>query len=88
MFVDVTLRVPLGRRLAVPAAAVIYDGDRRQVFVDRGHDLLEPRDVVLGPRAGDWFAVDSGLAAGDVVVTSGNFLVASESRLRSAAGGQ
>jgi Cu(I)/Ag(I) efflux system membrane fusion protein len=86
MFVDVTLRVPLGRRLAVPVGAVVYGGERRFVFVDRGQGRLEPREVQLGPRAGDYFAVTAGLAAGDVVVTSGNFLVAAESRLRSALG--
>jgi Cu(I)/Ag(I) efflux system membrane fusion protein len=85
MFVDVTVSVPLGKRLAVPATAVIYGGERRVVFVDRGQGRLVPREVTLGPRAGDYFAVVSGLAAGDVVVTSGNFLVAAESRLRSTA---
>lgn len=84
MYVDVTLRAALGRRLAVPVSAVVYSGERRVVFVDRGGGRLEPRDVVLGPRAGEWFPVEAGLAAGDVIVTSGNFLVAAESRLRSA----
>ena len=84
MYVDVTLHAALGRRLAVPVSAVVYSGERRVVFVDRGGGRLEPRDVVLGPRAGEWFPVEAGLAAGDVIVTSGNFLVAAESRLRSA----
>lgn len=84
MFVDVTLHVPLGRRLAVPVSAVVYSGERRIVFVDRGAGRLEPREVALGPRAGEFFAVESGLAEGEAVVTSGNFLVAAESRLRSA----
>ena len=39
--------------------------------------------VELGPRAGDYYVVRSGLDPGDTVVTSGTFLVASESRLRS-----
>jgi Cu(I)/Ag(I) efflux system membrane fusion protein len=84
MFVDVSVFVPFGHRLAVPASAVIYSGERRVVFVDRGQGRLEPHEVELGPRAGEYFAVQSGLAAGDVVVTSGNFLVAAESRLRAA----
>jgi membrane fusion protein, copper/silver efflux system len=84
MFVDVTLLVPLGRRLAVPVPAVVFSGERRVVFVDRGGGRLEPREVQLGPRAGDYYAVDAGLAPGDVVVTSGNFLVSAESQLRSA----
>jgi len=80
--VDVEIRIPLGKKLALPASAVLFNGDKRIVFVDRGGGRLEPREVVLGPKAGDWYPVDSGLMAGDVVVTSGNFLVAAESRLR------
>ena len=40
--------------------------------------------MTIGPRAGDYYEVLSGLTEGEVVVTSGNFLVAAESRLRSA----
>jgi len=86
MFVDVALSVRLGQRLAIPESAVLPTGERRIVFVDLGDGRLASRDVVLGARAGDWYEVVSGLAAGDRVVTSGNFLVAAESRLRSATG--
>ena len=61
-------------------------GERRVVFVDLGGGRLAPRDVTLGARAGGWYEVRGGLVAGDRVVTSGNFLVAAESRLRSATG--
>lgn len=80
--VDVEIRVPMGKKLALPASAVLFNGERRIVFVDEGGGRLEPREVVLGPKADDWYPVESGLKAGDVVVTSGNFLVAAESRLR------
>lgn len=85
MFVNVELRVTLGQRLAVPESAVLPTGERRVVFVDVGDGRLAPRDVELGARAGDYFEVLSGLKSGEVVVTSGNFLVAAESKLRSAA---
>lgn len=84
MYVDVEIAVPLGVQVAVPASAVVYTGERRVVFVDRGGGQLEPRDVLLGPKAGDYYLVRSGLSEGERVVTSGNFLVAAESRLRSA----
>jgi Cu(I)/Ag(I) efflux system membrane fusion protein len=84
--VDVDIAVPLGRRLAVPASAVLFNGDRRLVFVDKGAGRLEPHEVTLGAKAGDWYEVDGGLEPGDVVVTSGNFLVAAESRLRAPEG--
>ena len=57
---------------------------RRLIFVDLGEGRLRPQEVTLGVRADDWFEVLSGLRAGDRVVTSGNFLVAAESRIRSA----
>lgn len=85
MYVDVALHRSLGKRLAVPEAAVLYAGERRVVFVDLGDGRLAPRDVTLGVKAGPWFEVRGGLRAGDVVVTSGNFLVAAESRLHAAA---
>lgn len=84
-FVDVELAPPLLRRLAVPESAVLPTGERSVVFVDLGDGRLAPREVQLGSRAGGYYEVLSGLRAGEVVVTSGNFLVAAESKLRSAA---
>lgn len=85
MFVNVELEATLGRRLAVPHSAVLPTGERRIVFVDLGDGRLAPREVRLGARAGEYVEALAGLEPGDVVVTSGNFLVASESRLSAAA---
>jgi len=85
MFVDVVLSASLGNRLAVPESAVLYAGDRRLVFVDLGDGRFAPRVVTLGAKAGDDYEVVSGLRAGEIVVTSGNFLIAAESRIKSAA---
>ncbi|HET9252976.1 MAG TPA: efflux RND transporter periplasmic adaptor subunit [Candidatus Eisenbacteria bacterium] len=84
MFVDMMLERPLGERLAIPESAVLYAGDRRIVFVDLGDGRLAPREVRLGSKAGTDFEVLSGVTEGEIVVTSGNFLVAAEVRLRSA----
>jgi len=84
MFVNVQLEVALGKRLAVPESAVLPTGEHRVVFVDVGDGRLAPREVQLGARAGDYFEVLSGLKPGECVVTSGNFLVAAESKLKSA----
>lgn len=84
MYVDVAFDVRLGRQIAIPEGAVLYVGDRRVVFIDLGDGRLAPRDVTLGPRAGDYYAVLAGLKEGEIVVTSGNFLVAAESRLKAA----
>ena len=83
MFVDVLLERDLGEHLAVPESAVLFEGDRRVVFVDLGGGRLVPREVTVGAKAGDVYEVRSGLKEGDVVVTSGNFLISAESRLRS-----
>lgn len=85
MYADVFLRVALGPGLAVNESAVVDAGDRRLVFLDRGEGRYEPREVTLGLKAGDFFQVLSGLAEGDLVVTSANFLLDSESSLRAAA---
>jgi Cu(I)/Ag(I) efflux system membrane fusion protein len=82
MFATVTFAVSLGDRLQIPSSAVIYTGPRRLVFVDLGDGRLRPQDVTIGARSGDLVEVVDGLHAGDVVVSSGNFLVAAESRIR------
>lgn len=86
MFVNVTLQVPLGNQLVIPVSGVLQSGTRQIVFVDRGDGYLEPRDVQLGPQAGDQYIVVKGLKAGDRIVTSANFLIDSESQLQAAIG--
>jgi RND family efflux transporter MFP subunit len=86
MFVNVSMKIPLGRHLAIPADGVFHTGERNIVFVDRGQGYLEPRDVTLGPRAGDEFVVLKGLKVGERIVTSANFLIDSESQLQAALG--
>lgn len=84
MYANVDLSIPHEEKLMVPASAVIYTGPRRIVFVDLGDGKLRPQEVTLGTKSGQHYEVISGLNEGDVVVTSGNFLIASESRIRSA----
>jgi len=86
MFVDVLIEADLGSRLAVPEGAVVATGTRQLVFVDKGGGRLEPREVVVGVRGGEWIAIDRGLSEGETVVASGNFLVAADARLRAALG--
>jgi Cu(I)/Ag(I) efflux system membrane fusion protein len=84
MFTDVVLRRDLGEALFVPESAVLKTVERRLVFLDRGDGRLEPREVALGERAEGGYAVTAGLAQGDLVVTSANFLIDSESSLKGA----
>ncbi|OGX37947.1 MAG: hypothetical protein A3C53_07730 [Omnitrophica WOR_2 bacterium RIFCSPHIGHO2_02_FULL_68_15] len=87
MFVNVSVRVPVGDGVAVPAEAVFETGTRQIVFVDRGEGLLEPREVTVAVRAEGYAAVTAGVEAGERVVTNGNFLIDSESRLKAALDG-
>jgi Cu(I)/Ag(I) efflux system membrane fusion protein len=86
MFANVRFDIDLGERLVVAESAVIYAGPRRLVFVDLGEGKLRPLRIEVGLKLDDGYEVLSGLKAGDKVVTSGNFLVAAESRLKSAEG--
>ncbi len=83
-FGTVMLRIPLGNQLVVDDQAVMVTGERQIAFVDQGSGKLEPREVTLGPHAGGLVVVLEGLHQGEQVVTSGNFLVDSESRLKAA----
>jgi multidrug efflux pump subunit AcrA (membrane-fusion protein) len=56
--------------------------------VDRGNGYLEPREVETGDRTGERLEIVKGLAAGERVVTSGNFLIDSESQLKPAPAGE
>jgi heavy metal-binding protein/HlyD family secretion protein len=81
---EVQIDLTLADRLVVPAKAVLYAGERRVAFVDRGQGRLEPRKLKLGAQVGGFVEVTDGLAAGDQVAIAGTFLLAAESRIRSA----
>ncbi|MBN8936560.1 efflux RND transporter periplasmic adaptor subunit [Rhodopseudomonas sp. BAL398] len=80
--------------LSIPESAVLDTGARQSVLVDKGQGRFEPREVKLGHRGGDYVEVSEGLAEGDPVVVSANFLIDAESNLKAAlkgfseAGGQ
>lgn len=74
---------PPSSRLLVPAEAVIRTGTRAVAIVRGAGGRFEPRELKLGVELGEELEVLDGLAAGDEVVTSGQFLVDSEARLRS-----
>lgn len=70
--------------VAVPNSAVIDTGDRQVVFIDKGDGKFEPKDVKLGVRGDDNTEIRQGVAAGDKVVVSANFLLDAESNLNAA----
>ncbi|OGR56552.1 MAG: hypothetical protein A3I11_06345 [Elusimicrobia bacterium RIFCSPLOWO2_02_FULL_39_32] len=87
MFVEVKIQVPLGNKLALPEEAVLHTGERNLVFVSLGQGKYEPREVVLGQEAEGYYELISGVSKGEKVVTSANFLIDSESKLKAAISG-
>lgn len=87
MYTHLELKVPLGLRLAVPKDAILESGERQIVFIHLGGGRLEWRNAKIGLRSGDWVEILEGVGEGEHVVTSANFLIDSESRLKSAVGG-
>jgi Cu(I)/Ag(I) efflux system membrane fusion protein len=84
MYVDAEVQIELGESLAIPESAVMPTGKRNVVFVDKGEGRLEPRVVELGNKAEDFYAVVSGLNAGERVVNSANFLIDAEAKIQGA----
>jgi Cu(I)/Ag(I) efflux system membrane fusion protein len=87
MYANVEIKVQLGRKLAVPEGAIIDTGLRQMAIVDKGSGYFEPRQVKVGSKVDNYYEVIKGLRAGERVVTSANFLIDSESRLKEAMGG-
>lgn len=87
MYADVEFHVNIPSALTVPADAVLNAGERKTVFIDRGNGFFEPRQVKTGEREGDRIQILSGLSGGERIVTSGNFLIDSESQMKAAASG-
>lgn len=85
MFANVTLYTdPQLNATVVPSEAIIRSGSREQVFIVRSPGKFEPREVTLGVSASGFTQILSGVQAGEEVVTSSQFLIDSESKLREA----
>ena len=87
MFADVEIKINYGVQTLVPSEAVLDSGLRQIVFIAKPGGFFEPRDVQLGARLENQYIVLSGVEPGETIVTSGNFLIDSESRLSTATGG-
>jgi Cu(I)/Ag(I) efflux system membrane fusion protein len=78
---DATAEAPL----VIPASAALITGKRAVVYVQTPNTekpTYEGRQVVLGPRGGDYYIVESGLEEGEIVVTKGSFKIDSEMQIR------
>jgi Cu(I)/Ag(I) efflux system membrane fusion protein len=85
MFAEVTIHADKQENaVIIPSEAVIRSGARNQVFIVRALGKFEPRLVTLGLASNGKVTVLKGVKAGEVVVTSAQFLIDSESKLREA----
>ena len=85
MYVDAEIDTGTGEPvLTVPESAVMDTGRRQAVFVDKGQGRLEPREIKTGHRGSGYVEVRQGVADGESVVVSANFLIDAESNLKAA----
>jgi RND family efflux transporter MFP subunit len=87
MYGQVEIHTGGARLLMAPESSVLDSGDRQVVYVDLGNGNLQPRPVRVGERVNGKVEILEGLTAGERIVTSGNFLLDSESQLKAARGG-
>ena len=86
MYVEAVIKADLGTMLTVPVSAILNTGEKEIAFVMKDGGDFEPRGVKTGRRNDDYAEIVSGLRAGEKVVTSANFMIDSESRMKAAQG--
>ncbi len=86
MYVKAQIHVPSSKALVVPTTAVLYTGKRTLVWIEVKENTFEPREVELGISSSSFIEVLSGLKEDENVVTSGGYLLESESQLQQPGG--
>lgn len=81
MFANVHIHAEIGEQLSISEGAVLNSGLQQTVFLVKGNGMFEPKKVKLGNPIGNFYPVIEGLKEGEVVVSSANFLIDSESKL-------
>jgi Cu(I)/Ag(I) efflux system membrane fusion protein len=81
MFVRAVFAVRQEDALVIPRSAVLDTGTRKLVYIAKSDGVFEAREVQTGTPNSDWFPVISGIKPGERVVTNGNFLIDSQTRL-------
>jgi len=82
MFVNALVKAPLGSAVTVPSSAVMDTGKRQTVWVEVKEGAFEPREVQVGARVGENVQILSGLKPGELVASSGGYLIDSEAQLK------
>ena len=81
-FVSISIMIPLGQHLAVPRDSILDTGRELFVFIKKGKGRFEPRVITKLYETDEYFAVGSGVEVDEEIVTSANYMLDSESRLK------
>jgi Cu(I)/Ag(I) efflux system membrane fusion protein len=85
MYVDIKIAVKEKRgAIVIPTEAIVRSGTREKVFIQLAEGKFEPREVEIGVSSEGWTEILEGVELGEPVVTSAQFLIDSESKLREA----
>jgi multidrug efflux pump subunit AcrA (membrane-fusion protein) len=90
MFAEARLKIPQKDQrplLSIPYTAVLDTGVRKLAYIDLGQGVFKPVEIQVGPRAGNWVPVLSGLRKGQYVAVSANYLIDSQRTLGAGASG-
>lgn len=82
MYVKVKINTYEMQSIGVQKNAVIRTGDHNYVYIEKEKGVYEPREVSVGYEQDGYYAITSGLQEGDIVVTSGGFLIDSETQIQ------
>lgn len=82
MYLKVKINTYVTQSIGVPKNAVIRTGEHNYVYIEKEKGVYEPKEVQIGYEQDGYYAITSGLAEGDLVVTSGGFLIDSESQIQ------
>ena len=86
MFINATMKLTLPPTIVVPITALLASGNRQIVWVQKNENLFEPHTVTIGEKNTDAVQILTGIENGDIVVTSGGYLLDSESQLQATSG--
>lgn len=87
-FVSVRIKSPLGQHVSVPKTSIMDTGQQKVVFVEIAEGRFEPRVVQVKATGEEFAGVSEGVVNGESVVIDGNFMLDSESRLKSVFSGK
>ncbi|MGH2574066.1 MAG: efflux RND transporter periplasmic adaptor subunit [Ignavibacteria bacterium] len=82
MYVKVKINTYAAQTAAVPKNAVIRTGERNLVYIEKEKGVYVPAEVQIGYEQDGYYAVTGGIKEGDIVVTSGGFLIDSETQIQ------